>query len=58
MLGFFKSSSEKQVKKLQKEYESKLGEAMQAQRNGDIRSYSMLSEEADKLYRQLVEIKP
>ncbi|MFU8765739.1 MAG: DUF6435 family protein [Haliea sp.] len=58
MLGFFKSSAEKQVKKLQKEYESKLGEAMQAQRNGDIRSYSMLSEEADKLYKQLMEIKP
>lgn len=58
MLGFFKSSAEKQVKKLQKEYESKLGEAMQAQRSGDIRSYSMLSEEADKLYKKLMEIKP
>lgn len=58
MLGFFKSSAEKQVKKLQKEYESKLGEAMQAQRSGDIRSYSMLSEESDKLYKQLMEIKP
>lgn len=58
MFGLFKSSAERQLKKLQKEYESKLGEAMQAQRNGDIRSYSMLSEEADKLYRQLVEIKP
>lgn len=57
MLGFFKSPAERQVKKLQKEYESKLGEAMQAQRNGDIRSYSMLSEEADKLYKQLTEIK-
>ncbi|MFO7553119.1 MAG: DUF6435 family protein [Haliea sp.] len=58
MFGFFKTSAARQVKKLQKEYESKLGEAMQAQRNGDIRSYSMLSEEADKLYRQLVAIKP
>ena len=58
MLGFFKSSAEKQVKKLQKEYESKLGEAMHAQRNGDIRSYSMLTEEADKLYKQLIEVKP
>lgn len=57
MFGLFKSSASKQVKKLQKEYESKLGEAMQAQRNGDIRSYSMLTEEADKLYRQLVDIK-
>jgi mRNA-degrading endonuclease RelE of RelBE toxin-antitoxin system len=58
MFGLFKSSAEKQVKKLQKEYQSKLGEAMQAQRNGDIRSYSMLSEEADKLYKQLMQIKP
>lgn len=58
MFGLFKSSAEKQVKKLQKEYQSKLGEAMQAQRNGDIRSYSMLSEEADKLYKQLMAIKP
>lgn len=57
MFGLFKSSASKQVKKLQKDYESKLGEAMQAQRNGDIRSYSMLTEEADKLYRQLVDIK-
>lgn len=58
MFGLFKSSSERQLKKLQKEYQSKLGEAMQAQRNGDIRSYSMLSEEADKLYQQLIAIKP
>ena len=56
MLGIFKSSAERQVKKLQKEYESKLSEAMQAQRRGDIRSYSMLSEEADKLYQHLITI--
>lgn len=58
MLGLFKSPAEKQVRKLQKAYESKLGEAMQAQRNGDIRKYSMLSEEAEKLYKQLTDIKP
>jgi len=58
MFGFFKNSAARQAKKLQKEYESKLGEAMQAQRSGDIRSYSMLSEEADKLYKQLIETKP
>jgi len=57
MFGLFKSSAEKQVKKVQKEYQSKLEEAMQAQRSGDIRSYSMLSEEADKLYRQLMALK-
>jgi len=56
MFGLFKSSASSQVKKLQKAYESKLGEAMQAQRRGDIHSYSMLSEEADKLHKQLTEI--
>ena len=55
MLGFLKGDPKK---KLQKEYEAKLQKALHAQRNGDIRSYSMLSEEADRLYRQLVAIKP
>ncbi len=57
MLGIFKSSAERQVNKLQKAYEAKLGEAMRAQRNGDIRGYSMLSEEADNLYQQLLALK-
>lgn len=57
MFGLFKNSAARQVKKLQKEYESKLGEAMQAQRRGDIRGYSMLSEEADTLYKQLLAMK-
>jgi hypothetical protein len=57
MLGLFKSPEERQLKKLQKAYESKLGEAMQAQRNGNIRQYSVLSEEADKHYRQITDIK-
>lgn len=50
MLSFLKRDN---TKSLQKAYEKKLTEAQQAQRNGDIRSYSMLSEEADKLYSQL-----
>lgn len=53
MFGLFKSSAEKQTQKLQQAYEKKLTEAMNAQRNGDIRSYSMLSEEADKLLKEL-----
>lgn len=40
-------------KKLQKAYEAKLAQAQTAQRNGDIRSYSMLSEEAQKLFRDI-----
>ncbi|WP_127555965.1 DUF6435 family protein [Saccharospirillum alexandrii] len=50
MLSFLKRDT---TKSLQKAYEKKLTEAQQAQRNGDIRSYSMLSEEADKLYSKL-----
>lgn len=50
MLSFLKRDT---TKSLQKAYEKKLTEAQQAQRNGDIRSFSMLSEEADKLYKML-----
>lgn len=53
MFGLFKSSPEKQAQKLQQSYEKKLSEAMQAQRNGDIRSYSMLSEEAEKIHQEI-----
>lgn len=47
MLSFLKRDT---TKSLQKAYEKKLTEAQQAQRNGDIRRYSTLSEEVDKLY--------
>jgi hypothetical protein len=50
MLNFFKKDT---TKAMQKAYESKLTEAQQAQRNGDIRSYSMLTEEADELYQKI-----
>lgn len=53
MFSFFKSSPEKQAQKLQQSYEKKLSEAMHAQRNGDIRSYSMLSEEAEKIHQEI-----
>lgn len=52
MFNFLKKDT---TKALQKSYEKKLTEAQQAQRTGDIRSYSMLSEEAEKLYSQLQE---
>ena len=54
MLGFLKGDP---VKKLQKEYEKKLTEAMHAQRNGDIRTYSMLTEEAEAMYARLQALK-
>jgi hypothetical protein len=50
MFGLFKSDP---VKKLRKQYSAKLEEAMLAQRNGDIRSYATLSEEAAALWKQL-----
>ena len=50
MLNFLKKDT---TKALQKAYERKLTEAQQAQRNGDIRSYSMLSEEAESLYQKI-----
>ncbi len=54
MFGLFKKDP---VKKLQKQYHDKLEEAMHAQRNGDIRSYSALSTEADKLLKAIENIK-
>lgn len=54
MLGFLKGDPKK---KLQKDYEKKLTEAMQAQRNGDIRTYSVLTQEAEAMYAKLQEMK-
>jgi hypothetical protein len=50
MFGFFKSNP---ARKLRKQYESKLAEAMQAQRNGDIRGYAELSAQADAIWKEL-----
>ena len=46
MFGLFKKDP---VKQLQKEHETMLTRAFQAQRNGDIRQYSMLTAEAEAL---------
>jgi hypothetical protein len=40
-------------KKLTKQYNLKLEQAMQAQRKGDIRAYAMLTAEAEKIYSQI-----
>ena len=50
MFSFFKKDP---LKELNKQYLQKLEEAMHAQRNGDIRSYSMLTSEAEDLLRQI-----
>lgn len=53
MLSFFKKDP---IEKLKKQYHDKLEEAMHAQRNGDIRSYSMLTMEADKILKSIKNI--
>lgn len=50
MFGFLKSDPKK---KLDKEYHSLLERAMQAQRSGDIRLYSELSEQAEGVQKQI-----
>lgn len=55
MFSFFKKDP---VKKLSKLYDQKLEQAMLAQRNGDIRSYAMITAEAEKIKEQILEIAP
>jgi hypothetical protein len=50
MFGLFKKSP---VKKLQQEHETLLTKAFNAQRNGDIRQYSMLTAEAEALREKI-----
>lgn len=54
MFSFLKSDP---TKKLQKQYEKKLEEAMLAQRSGDIKSYSFLTSEAEELREQIEQAK-
>lgn len=50
MFGLFKSDP---TKKLRKQYDSKLEQAMLAQRKGDIKTYSMLTAEAEEIWKQI-----
>ncbi|TNC81109.1 MAG: hypothetical protein C9356_10970 [Oleiphilus sp.] len=50
MLSLFKADPKK---KLHKQYEQKLEQAMHAQRRGDIKSYSFLMNDADKLWQEI-----
>lgn len=50
MFSFFKKDP---LKALNKQYLQKLEEAMHAQRNGDIRSYSMLTNEAEEILKKI-----
>lgn len=58
MFGFLKSDpAAKLEKKLDNEYKSLLEQGLQAQRNGDIRKYSELTEQADSVLKKLDELK-
>ena len=50
MFGIFKSDP---TKKMRKQYDSLLEKAMQAQRNGDIKTYSNLTAEAEALWEKI-----
>lgn len=50
MFGWLKANP---VKKLEKDYQAKLKEAMESQRNGNIRGYAELTAEAEAIYQQL-----
>jgi len=53
MFSMFKSDP---LKKLRKSYNAKLEEAMLAQRGGDIRTYSKLTAEAEKIKAEIDEL--
>ncbi len=53
MFSIFKKDP---IKKLDKLYESKLEEAMYAQRKGDIKSYAMITAEAEKIKVHILEL--
>lgn len=54
MFGFLKADP---IKKLEKEYDSLLEKAMQAQRNGDIKNYSLLTESAEVVKNKIDHLK-
>ena len=54
MFGFFKSDP---VAKLEKKYHDVLEKAMEAQRSGNIRLYSEISEQAEGLLKQMNDLK-
>ncbi|MGJ8582413.1 MAG: DUF6435 family protein [Psychromonas sp.] len=53
MFSIFKKDP---LKQLNKQLSAKLEQAMHAQRNGDIKTYSQLSYEAQEIDKQIVEI--
>ncbi|HBY87538.1 MAG TPA: hypothetical protein DEO86_16880 [Colwellia sp.] len=54
MFSIFKKDP---LKKLNKKYEAKLEQAMHAQRNGDIKGYSMITAEAEEIANEIQALK-
>lgn len=54
MFSIFKKDP---LKKLNKKYEAKLEQAMHAQRNGDIKGYSMITAEAEEIANEIQTLK-
>lgn len=54
MLSFLKKDP---IKKLEKQYQKLLSDAMQEQRKGDIRAYSDLVAKSEKLAKQIDDLK-
>ncbi|MCL1065460.1 DUF6435 family protein [Shewanella olleyana] len=50
MFSFFKTNP---INKLEKQYSTLLEQAMHAQRNGDIRTYSSLTAEAEEVLKKI-----
>lgn len=53
MFSIFKKDP---IKKLRKSYMAKLEQAMKAQRNGDIRAYSLITSEADIMHKEILKL--
>ena len=53
MLSFFKKDP---IKKLKKEYMIKLELAMNAQRSGDIKTYSKITTEAESIWEEITKL--
>lgn len=54
MFGFLKTDP---AKKLRKIYDQKSTDAMLAQRKGDIKTYSMLTAEAEEIWQEIEKLK-
>lgn len=44
------------IKKLRKSYMAKLEQAMSAQRNGDIRAYSLITSQAEVMHKEILKL--